>query len=88
MAALTINPKIWPSGIQNGKAAQRAYVRFWPLASIRTHALNGRYWRYSGHWSALALNGSVANDPKRTCEFGVGETLARRPLLIEPSAFT
>ncbi len=30
------------------------------------HPLIGRYWRHSGHWLALALNGSVANDPKRT----------------------
>jgi hypothetical protein len=28
--------------------------------------LKGRYWRHSGHWLALALNGSVANDPERT----------------------
>jgi hypothetical protein len=25
-----------------------------------------RYWSNSGHWAALALNASVANDPKRT----------------------
>ena len=35
----------------------------WHIASIRTQASNGRYRRYSGHYSALALNGSVANDP-------------------------
>jgi hypothetical protein len=40
--------------------------RFWPIASIRTHTLNGRYRRHSGHCSALARNGSVANDPRRT----------------------
>src|SRR5450759_4199006 len=36
------------------------------IALIRTHALNGRYRRHSGHWLALAPNGSVVNDPKRT----------------------
>jgi hypothetical protein len=40
---------------------------YWPIASIRTHTLNGRYRRHSGHCSALARNGSVANEPKRTC---------------------
>jgi hypothetical protein len=53
-------------------------VRFWHLASFRTYALNGgywhltdkrtrpwngRYWSNSGHWPAMAPNGSVANDP-------------------------
>ena len=33
------------------------------IASFRTHALNDRYWRHSGQWSALARDGSVANDP-------------------------
>jgi hypothetical protein len=28
--------------------------------------LNGRYWVHSGHWSALGLNGTVANDPTAT----------------------
>jgi hypothetical protein len=28
-------------------------VCFWHLASILTHALNGRYWGQSGHWSAM-----------------------------------
>jgi hypothetical protein len=37
----------------------------WPIASIRTHTLNGRYRRHSGLCSALARNDSVANDPKR-----------------------
>ena len=27
--------------------------------------LKGRYWGNSGHWPEPALNGSVANDPKR-----------------------
>src|SRR5689334_14151233 len=36
-----------------------------PFASIRTHTLNGRYRRHSGYCSALARNGSVANDPER-----------------------
>jgi hypothetical protein len=42
------------------------FVHKWPIASIRTHTLNGRYRRHSGHCSALARNGSVANDPQRT----------------------
>jgi putative ABC transport system substrate-binding protein len=41
-------------------------VRLWHLASIRARALSGRYRRHSGHWPELALNASVANDPKRT----------------------
>jgi hypothetical protein len=41
-------------------------VRYWHLASFRCAAKFGRYWRHSGHCSALALNGSVAIDPKRT----------------------
>jgi hypothetical protein len=45
------------------KAAPGRDVCFWPIASIRTHTLNGRYRRHSGHCSALARNGSVANDP-------------------------
>jgi hypothetical protein len=40
--------------------------RDWHIASIRTHALNGRYRRHSDHFSMLARNGSVAIDPKRT----------------------
>jgi hypothetical protein len=36
---------------------------YWHFASIQAHALTVRYWSNSGHWSALALNGSVANDP-------------------------
>jgi len=27
----------------------------------------GRYWVYSGHWSALSWNAPVANDPERPC---------------------
>ena len=42
---------------------------------------------FSGVTSPSAPHMS-AFDPKRTCRVGVGETLARRPLLIEPSAFT
>ena len=41
-------------------------IENWHIASIRTDALNGRYWSHSGHWWALARNGAVANDPKRT----------------------
>jgi hypothetical protein len=41
-------------------------VAYWHFASIRHHALNGRFWSNSGHWSAPALNASVAFDPQRT----------------------
>jgi hypothetical protein len=34
----------------------------------RRRNIFGRYWVNSGHWAALALNGSVANDSKRTTE--------------------
>jgi hypothetical protein len=30
-------------------------VRFWPIATIRSDALNGRYRRHSGHWAEMAL---------------------------------
>src|SRR5437660_56239 len=51
-------------------------VAYWPIASIRTHTLNGRYRRHSGHCSALARNGSVANDPTRTSAAKFGATHA------------
>jgi hypothetical protein len=63
-------------------------VRSWPIASIRTHTLNGRYRRHSGHCSALARNGSVANDPKRTnvpndmCGFVVCRRCKQRMILL------
>jgi hypothetical protein len=41
-------------------------VAYWHFASIRHHALNGRFWSNSGHWSAPALNASVAFDPERS----------------------
>src|SRR5476649_1219761 len=41
-------------------------VRLWHLASFRTHVSNSHYWMHRGHRSAPTLNGSVANDPKRT----------------------
>jgi hypothetical protein len=45
---------------------QACNVAYWHFASIRTRALNGRYWGKSGHWPELALNASVANDPTAT----------------------
>ena len=41
----------------------------WHISSIRCAAKLGRCWSNSEHWSKLALNGSVAHDPKalRTC---------------------
>jgi hypothetical protein len=36
------------------------------FSRLLPHPLFGRYRRHSGHRSALALNASVANDPKRT----------------------
>jgi hypothetical protein len=41
-------------------------VCFCHFASFRCAAKFGRYRRHCGHCSGLALNGSVANDPKRT----------------------
>src|ERR1035437_9313275 len=43
----------------------RQNVAYWHIASFRCAAKIGRYWVHSGHWSAFALNGSVANDPMR-----------------------
>ena len=36
------------------------------IASVQTHALNGRYRKHSGHFSALARVGSEAIDPERS----------------------
>jgi hypothetical protein len=36
------------------------------LASIWTRALNSRYWRYSGHFARLTMNGPVVTDPQQT----------------------
>ena len=41
-------------------------VRYWHLADNPTPLEFVRYWSNSGHWSALALNGWAANDPKWT----------------------
>ena len=43
-----------------------AHDRFWHVASVRTHGLNGRYRMHSEQRSEPALNGSVAFDPERT----------------------
>jgi len=54
----------------------------WHIASIRTRALNGRYWTKSGHWSARALNSSVVNDPERIDNWAsvvLGKALIFRP---------
>src|ERR1019366_4886804 len=40
--------------------------RFWHFASVIAARYFGRYWGHSGHWSAGARDGSVANDPNRT----------------------
>jgi len=48
-------------------------IQNWHIASIRTYALNGRYWTHSGPWWALARNGAVANDPTATS--GPGEAI-------------
>jgi hypothetical protein len=47
-------------------ASFRTYAlngRYWHLTDKRTRPWNGRYWSNSGHWPAMAPNGSVANDP-------------------------
>ena len=41
---------------------------YWHVAPFRCAAKIGRYRSNSGHWSALALNASVANDPKQSSE--------------------
>jgi hypothetical protein len=41
-------------------------VSYWHLADNPATPAFVRYWSKSGHWSALALIGSVAIDPKRT----------------------
>jgi hypothetical protein len=38
----------------------------WHLADNPVAPAFVRYWSNSGHWPELALNGSVANDPKHT----------------------
>jgi hypothetical protein len=47
-------------------SCQLGAVHTWHLASFRSAAKIGRYWSNSGHWSAPALNGLVANDPQQT----------------------
>jgi isopentenyl diphosphate isomerase/L-lactate dehydrogenase-like FMN-dependent dehydrogenase len=37
--------------------------------------MNGRYGRHSGHWSSLARNASVANDPYETSQIGFSESV-------------
>ena len=49
--------------------------RYWHLADIPTIPSNVRYWTNSGHRSALALNGSVANDPTATSAVQCGNGL-------------
>jgi len=44
------------------------YVCLWRLADNPATPPFVRFWGNSGQWSAVALNGSVANDPKRRCE--------------------
>ena len=46
-----------------GARVAATFVRYWHLADIAAAPPNVRYWRHSGHWLALALNGSVVNDP-------------------------
>ena len=41
-------------------------VGYWHLADIPETPAFVRYRRHSDHFSMLAQNGSVANDPKRT----------------------
>ena len=63
---IRFDPNAELSGLIPVRIAASARCRYWPKASIRTHTLNGRYRRHSGHCSALARNGSVANDPSAT----------------------
>jgi hypothetical protein len=43
--------------------------RYWHLADNPAAPAFVRYWSNSGQKSALARNGSVANDPKRTYRY-------------------
>jgi hypothetical protein len=54
-------------------------VRFWHIASFRCAAKFGRYWRHSGHRAPPALNGYVANDPKRTSGLAFSSTTMTEP---------
>jgi hypothetical protein len=42
---------------------QLGAVHTWHFAAFAALQRRGRYWGHSGHWPALARNGSVANDP-------------------------
>jgi hypothetical protein len=51
---------------QFGLSGCQRDVAYWHFASFRSAAKIGRYWGHSGHWSAMARNASVVNDPERT----------------------
>ena len=72
---------IW---INAGMRRKTLDVCFWPIASIRTHTLNGRYRRHSGHCSALARNGSVANVQPTKFDFVINLKTAKALGLTVP----
>jgi hypothetical protein len=47
--------------------------RFWQSRSFLALQYFGSYWSNSGHWSARALNGLVANDPTATLAVHCGK---------------
>ena len=66
----------------------QAQVRLWHFASFRCAAKIGRYWWHSVHWSALALNGSVTIDPKRTLGPSQSANCYMVPAMIADSTIT
>jgi hypothetical protein len=56
------SPRLAASFISN----QTSNVAYWHLTEISVAPAFVRFWSNSGDWPGLALNGSVANDPKRT----------------------
>ena len=60
-------PSRLPGAVHIGvRGAQGRDVAYWHLTTIPSVFVFGRYWSNSGHRAALTLDGSVANDPKRT----------------------
>src|SRR5689334_3962100 len=82
---LTIPQGVLAIADEAARLAAPAHGSLWPIASIRTHTLNGRYRRHSGHCSPLARDGSVANDPKPTsADQDLGEAAGWRRIPAPP----
>jgi hypothetical protein len=57
----------------------------WHIAAFAAPQHSGRYWSNSGQMSARALNGSVANDPKRTLNAAFSEWPDSHNRLVPPA---